>query len=66
MPKTVVFKLIRGLPPQSDALRTYTYVKPVQETFKMSWQAAGNRLRALGIVKESIPSEACLLDFMYD
>jgi Zn-dependent peptidase ImmA (M78 family) len=66
MPKTAVFKLIRGLPPQSDALRTYTYVKAVQETFKMSWQAAGNRLRALGIVKESIPSEACLLDFMFD
>jgi Zn-dependent peptidase ImmA (M78 family) len=64
MPKSSVTKLIRELPPVPDSLRVYTYVSAVRDTYKMSWQAAGNRLRTLGIIKESIPSEACFLAFM--
>lgn len=65
MPKRMVFKLIGSLPPQPDAFRIATYVQAVVKTFNVSWQAAGNRLRCLGIVNENIPSESVFQDFLF-
>lgn len=64
MPKAMVFKLINSLSYQQDILRSYTYVHGVSNTFNVSWQAAVNRLRCLGIIKENVPSESTILDFM--
>lgn len=65
MPKSMVLKLIQSLPPKQDIFRNATYVHEVVNTFNVSWQAAGNRLRCLGIIKENIPSESTILDFAF-
>lgn len=51
MPKTMVKKLIKSLPPHKDILwRNSTYVYEVVKTFNVSKQAAEYRLKELGII----------------
>lgn len=53
MPKSMVIKLIKSLPKRNDIFRDATYVHQVVKTFNVSWQAAENRLKSLGIIKNS-------------
>jgi Zn-dependent peptidase ImmA (M78 family) len=65
MPRTMVLRLIQSLPPQHEWLRNAKYVHEVVKTFNVSWQAAGNRLKCLRIIKEDIPPESVIIDFEY-
>lgn len=65
MPKSMVIKLIQSLPSKEGIFRNITYVSEVVKTFNVSWQAAGNRLRCLGIIKENIPAESTIFDLLW-
>lgn len=65
MPKAMVLKLIGSIKNCGLKIRDVKYVQEVVNTFNVSWQAAANRLRCLGIIKEEIPVESAALDFAY-
>lgn len=56
MPKRMVIKLIKSLPPENDFFRNATYVQEVVSTFNVSYQAAEYRLKELGLIKFGSPS----------
>lgn len=56
MPKRMVIKLIKSLPPENDFFRNATYVQEVVRTFNVSYQADEYRLKELGLIKYGSPS----------
>jgi len=62
MPKSMVYKLIKSLPPQIDFFKNATYVHEVVKTFNVSYQAAEYRLKELGVIN-AIASEPLIMEF---
>ena len=50
MPKSMVISLIKSIPPIIPYFRNAMWIREVVVVFNVSWQAAGNRLRSLGII----------------
>lgn len=67
MPRTTVHKFISSLSKREDDFRETEYVFGVMETFNVSFEAALNRLCALGIIRDRkgvISKKSIYLDFV--
>lgn len=57
MPRSMVIGLIRCINQFDFKMRNVKYIKMVAGTFNVSWQAAVNRLKSLGMIKTDTPPE---------